>query len=144
MSEKAVCAAKNEFCPALALYYVLKEYISSYFSIKNYWSKLSTFIGYGDMYTTCLYSCSWKICFEKIRICLYTVIETFSFFRKVIMPGLLFLLVNIKLRAFYTRDATQMQSCSMRSIYLPGYRHMWKAWILVGFGVLPPGHIICS
>lgn len=29
-----------------------------------------------------------------------------SLFKKVIMPGLLYLLDNIKLRVFYTRDAT--------------------------------------
>lgn len=118
----AFSLAKNEFCRALALHYVLKECISSHFSMKNYWHKLSTFLGYGDVCTTCLYSYSWKIASEKMYICLYMVIETFSFFTKVIMPRLLHLLDNIKLRVFYIRDATQMQSYSMRSICLSGYR----------------------
>lgn len=67
----AFSLAKNEFCPALALHYVLKEYSSSHFSMKNYWSKLSTFIGYGDVGTTDLYSYSWKTGSEKICIYLY-------------------------------------------------------------------------
>lgn len=47
-----------------------------------------------------------KFVLKKMCICLYVVIETFSFFIKVIMPILLHLLDNIKRRAIYIGDAT--------------------------------------